>query len=324
MANPVNESMQPCWECGKPAGGQAPHVYYGNFPFGIAHIKCAERIQYILDRSFRALDELYDKTDTQASKVVVQVLFDTTARKLNNQPLTTLKDDQIRKVLETDGMEAAVTVIRALSKVCDDQWKYMLSRHKDMMQGEVFISYETKRERVREVMELLERSFESRRIENEKFLATANEKHEQLNASLLAFDEEVRNGKNKAPFFIVPQDLFQFYCTHFLDTLEKLTEKYARGKMIFLAIEVQDPGYLYMTHVKIAGLALLPPTVSIADANQFWEKNCTDEWTKSEGARVRILPTECLQWQNHYITIGSSLKRSCGGSKERPLDIYPK
>jgi hypothetical protein len=325
MANPTstigtrNTTYQTCWECGKAAGGTNTH-YYGNFAFGIAHSNCAERIKSILDRSLRALSTFSDSIDDQTKETATRALITTTARKLGNCSLNTIKEDhQIQGIVETEGMTAALAIFRAISNLDDVEWEKRLKSHREIMQEAKPIEEKlpnNKQSAASELEALMNRSFEHRRqCLNECLTLT-----DQVGDQFQHFFDEAQKGKTQSPYCVLVDIIAPYYHNSSTDALQKFfraLDSLPAWRVVFLAKESQDRTYSYMHHIIVEHVALLPAKTPVAKALEFWKTSCRNEGNQS----VSVLPIECLNWKNHWVYVEElRMRLLCGeGTEERPL-----
>lgn len=307
---------QTCWGCGKKAGGHEANIYYGNFPFGVEHMDCGQRIESILDRSLRALSKMDENCDRETKEITLRALFTTASRKLDNLTLNKIQDDQnIRSAVENEGMQAALATLRALSKLDDKAWETNLKTHSEVMQGPVLIKKVVSKDESDELAKLLGELSVSIKDRNEKRNAAIGRMHSQLEQ----FCKECESKENTSPYCILKDVVGPYYKnTDYSDEdlvkLLKLMESQGKWKVLFLGTEIQDSSYKYITHVIVDHVALLPAKTPIAKAEEVWGKTGGHK----EGYKAAALPLDCLEWENHWVLIEEIGTRiSFGGSEER-------
>ena len=332
MANYIDissSSYQPCWGCGQLASsGDERNLYYGNFPFGIEHESCGQRIKILLQRSIRALKEMGGKDDdAQTWEIIKQALITTAARKLDNKPLKEISDEQqIRSAVEKKGMKAAVDVFRAISTMDDQTWKFHLKKRDKIMKGPEYETPEEKRAYIdKEIAQHHEMVIQQARRETDQIHTV----FERINTQLENFLTELQRQENTTPYYILKDVIKPYYCiSHeikkvkkLLKILEESVEKF-NWKVIFLGEEI--PRLLKDTHIiviKVEHIAFLPSSISIAEATEAWKKKYSYQ-VKEGQANVFFL--DCLEWKNHHVSlieINETLSSYRQGSKERPADL---
>ena len=289
---------QICWGCGQLAGGRKAHVYYGNFPFGVEHMNCGVRIETILDRSLRALSALDSNSDDRTKETVLQALITSTARSLGTCTLNTILEDlTIRRIVETKGMEAALSTFRAISQVDDLIWDARLKDHNAIMRGP----------------ELIQRKLSSEDtailVETENVLDQIIEKETRRNeACKIVLERIVEQAKifsenSETPYCIL-RDVIASYCVNAngIDLFQELIKKMDAlnaWKVIFLGRKTQDPAYKTTTHIIVDHIALLPSQTHLKEAQTVWQEKCVCE----KQFEAVALPTDCLKWKNHWVFV---------------------
>lgn len=310
---------QPCWGCGKLAGGREQHLYYGNFKFGIECSDCSIRIKTIINRSFRALSALAEPNDDQTKEVVMQALITTTARKLKNRLLNTIENDnEIRVIVETEGMNAALAVFRAISKVDDITWESRLNVHKTIMEGPKVIEDVSIVDKniIAETRRLIQLGIEKSNERHEKCLEALKRMTMQINR----FSELVKAKKNETPYCILEEVISPYYHNiDDMDGLEVLLKTIDTGnlwKVLFLARECRDGSYSYITHVIVDHIALLPAETLFDKAKSTWQAKCGNQ----ENFKPVVFPLSCLNWKHHWVLIKEiGIRLSVGeGAQIRP------
>lgn len=308
---------QPCWGCGLLAGGNESHLYYGNFPFGIEHMDCGNRIKLLLDRSLRALSTLDCDSDGITQEIVKRALITTSARKLENRTLNDIQDDHtIRSAVETEGMEAACAAFRAISTLDNNTWETRLKVHNAIMLGPALTAEELSNEDKAKLYGLLKRGLECKKHREGKRLAAL----ERMDQQLQQFSEAIQSQQNKTPYCILTDVVRPYYRnseeTKCLQKLLKEIEAKGVWRILFLAKESQDPTYTYITHLFVEHIALLPGGSSPIEAQEAWQKTCGYQ----KKSKAIVLPLDCLEWKGHWVLMSEiGMRLSLGaGSKERP------
>lgn len=300
MANFIDmrgSPYQPCWGCGYRAGGRKAHRYYGNFPFGVQHLKCGIRISILLDRSFRALSALDNSCDSLVHESISRALITTTARKLGNGALNTIEDDHvIRHIVETDGIDAALKVFRSLSSLDDITWESRLKEHNAIMFGPEFIELEDKDPMsTEEFNELFNAGLEAVQTHQDKCIIALK----RMIAQMKQFSENIENETNKVPYCILEDVIRPLYRN--LDDkggLKKYLEKMDSGgtwRVILLAVESEAS----RTQVNVEHIALLPNETPFSHAKDAWKKECNIQ----KGFRKEIYSFDCLKREDYTFFI---------------------
>lgn len=297
-------TYHPCWGCGALAGGHEAHVYYGDFAYGIEHGSCGERIKSILDRSIRALSAI-DKNggDKSTYQAVKKALITTSARILQNRKLNTIKDDkEIRRVVETDGMKAALATFRGISSMDDRAWEKGLEAYGKIMDGPELIQEKLTKEE-KSTLAALMLNIKTSEEDREKG------RHDAIKSMISQWNEYTRTfqSKKNASIPLYPYcvlcDVVNRYCENSgakqtIQVLKEIDQEKWDFKLLFLAQEIQDPGYKHITHIVVKYIALRPTATSISQAQKAWEAQCK----KVEGKAV-ALSLDCLEWKNHWVFI---------------------
>lgn len=309
---------QPCWGCGKLAGGDEHHYYYGNFQFGVHHGICGERIQKILDRSLRALGAIGKDLDGHAHEVVLKDLITTAAEDLGNRLLNEIPDDEIRNSVETKGMEKALETLRFFinQKTWDTHWKECDA----ILKGPETLPPEQPDQEtidtIEEIKELLEESLQAKQARNENCMNALK----RFQTQFRSFASKCQTQQNEKPYCIFENVFGPYYQNSSEKKVKKLLEEINETdnwKVIFLAEEVPDQTYKYITHIIVEHIAMLPSSTPLSDAEKIWQQ---DHSPKNNTRKAVVVPLDCLEWQNHWVIIREmgSTRISFGGSKPRP------
>lgn len=291
-------TYHPCWGCGVLAGGHEAHVYYGDFAYGIEHGSCGERIKSILDRSIRALSAI-DKNggDKSTYQAVKKALITTSARILQNRKLNTIKDDkEIRRVVETDGMKAALATFRGISSMDDRAWEKGLEAYGKIMDGPELIQEKLTKEEESSLANLDALLLKAKRSKEDR----ERKCHDAIESMISQWNEFA--SVSDSPYCVL-RDVVNRYCENSgakqtIQVLKEIDQEKWDFKLLFLAQEIQDPGYKHITHIVVKYIALRPTATSISQAQKAWEAQCK----KVEGKAV-ALSLDCLEWKNHWVFI---------------------
>lgn len=278
--------FQSCWGCGKTAGGHEAHYYYGNYPLGVAHSECGARISAILDRSIRALGSMDDKG--LVHETAIQGLITTSARKLDYHNLNEIDDATIRKVVENEGVQAALRITRALSVIDDNTWfARFTEKFKTIMNGPEKIKKEATAEDKRVLQEMYARL--------DSHLEHLEKGNRILRASMDSIVEQVdrfmKQEVKELPYCVIKGAFEDILTSCGRETLKKVLNEIETEKLkvFFIAkkvgvdfFEVEEIVLLPLGKIKISGAGF----ESLAEANLLplksldW-KGCVFEYKKS-------------------------------------------